>query len=123
MTIKEKIIVNELRIRGMGYKKIAKQTGIPLSTIKMHCKRNNVRPGSKLCDMCGGVVPPGQRRFCCKNCRDAWWMANKDLVYANRYTYECKHCHRVFTSSRNEGQKYCCHNCYIKARYGEQAGS
>ena len=42
MTDNVKKEITQLRISGMGYGRIFRQLGIPLSTVKSYCIRNNV---------------------------------------------------------------------------------
>ncbi len=96
MTDEAKKTISELRIQGLGYKKIAKETGLNAGTVKSYCIRHGLGRGAlpvkpnilptKPCDYCGGVVTlyPGRKvpRFCCSACRIKWW--NKHLSESNR---------------------------------------
>jgi len=42
MTDKDKREITQMRRGGMGYGRIARLLGIPLSTVKSYCRRNNL---------------------------------------------------------------------------------
>lgn len=133
MTDEAKKTISELRIQGLGYKKIAKETDLNAGTVKSYCIRHGLGRGAlpvkpnmlptKPCDYCGGVVTlyPGRKvpRFCCSACRIKWW--NRHLSESNHgciLKYECPACGKVFRAYEKRHRKYCSHSCYITARFG-----
>jgi len=42
MTDKDRKVIVQLRENGLGYGRIARLLGIPLSTVKSYCRRNNL---------------------------------------------------------------------------------
>ena len=44
MTDKDRRDITQMRGAGVGYGRISRQLGIPLSTVKSYCRRNNI-PG------------------------------------------------------------------------------
>ena len=133
MTEENRAIIKEMRLQGVGYKKLAKMTGLNAGTIKTYCIRhglghnallgNYVPPETKWCDNCAGplVVYPGRKvpRFCCNDCRNQWW--NRHAKEANRESmsqYKCPTCGKLFRAYEKRQRKYCSHSCYITARFG-----
>ncbi|WP_027107151.1 sigma-70 region 4 domain-containing protein [Ligilactobacillus ceti] len=121
--IKEKIIL--LRKDGLGYKKIAKELGVNLNSVKSFC-RNQRNKKSKLeiinCKYCKEIINTkgkrGNVKFCSKACKTKWWNANKKKL--NRKTAiakTCANCNKEFFSYKNEKRKYCTHACYIEHRF------
>ena len=79
MTDKDRREITQLRETGMGYGRISRQLGIPLSTVKSYCIRNNVlsKARGQVCLQCGHAIELGQtskrKRFCSDGCRIRWW--------------------------------------------------
>ena len=65
-----------------------------------------------------------QKKFCSDRCRSKWWSRHVDKGNRKAY-YEitCQYCQTVFASYGNKNRKYCCHECYVKDRYGKQTCS
>ena len=133
MTEENKAIIGEMRLQGVGYKTLAKMTGLNVGTIKTYCIRHRLGQNArfdkfetlqaKRCDNCGCslAVYPGRKvpRFCCDACRNKWW--NKHAKEAERESmtkYECPTCGKMFRAYEKRQRKYCCHSCYIAARFG-----
>jgi hypothetical protein len=134
---REQII--EMRLHGVGYKKIASTIGISRDKIKNFCKQAHISGDPELvkqnynvakdlnciCSMCGvpikqkckGVV----RKFCSDSCRYRWWQFNaekknrRDTAF---YNFTCTYCKKEFTVYGNNKRKYCSHDCYVKDRFG-----
>ena len=140
MTNVEKQQIQQLRIKGEGYKVIADVLGISRDTIRSYCKRNGLDGDSKLislnlegknnqnliCICCNkAIVQKGRgrvRRFCCEDCRRKWWNDNKENKNKKdtaTYKCTCTNCGKEFSSYGNKLRKYCSHDCYIKLRFGE----
>ena len=131
MTDNQKSAVTDYRRNGLGYKKISQLTGVSENTIKTHCKRNGlggiaspaIADGRDKCKCCGATIiqMPGRkpRKFCNDRCRAGFWNAHLDLVNRKAYyEYTCPACGKAFTAYGNARRKYCCHECYIDARFG-----
>ena len=116
-SIKNEIV--QLRRSGVGYGRISRQLGIPLSTVKSYCRRHNVVGGVKgtVCMQCGHhleqVPHRKKKKFCSDGCRITWWNHHKHLMPTNSV---CVHCGKAF-HGRN-GCKYCSHQCYVAERFG-----
>ena len=130
MTEEQKQQIISLREQGLGYMKVAQQTGISLNTVKSFCRRNIVvlsKPKAfatkGICEQCGKPVTQIEgrklKRFCSDKCRNKWWRSNPDKV--NRiamYKYQCPNCGKEFEVYGNKNRKYCCHECYLEHRFG-----
>ncbi len=140
MTDKEIKTIRELRMKGWGYGKIARHTGINEQTIKSHCRRHGLNGSAKdlpkkvkqeetngqitYCKNCGAEIVQEPKRkkkiFCCDYCRHHWW--NTHLNQVNRkayYEFTCLNCGKEFRAYGDSRRKYCCHECYIEHRFGE----
>lgn len=142
MTNEQKAVVESLRSQGLGYKRIAAQTGISANTVKSYLRKNTLAPveqtvpaiipepvmenaadGQFLCRCCGKPVAqnPGrkEKKFCSDFCRTRWWNSHLDLVKRKAiYHFTCPTCGREFTAYGNAHRKYCSHSCYIEDRFG-----
>ena len=137
MTANQKQRILELHRQGRTYSEIADTLGVPKNTVKTFCWRSqkSVCDASKetgikehketknQCEHCGKSLhqQPKQkpRRFCCDDCRLAWWKENRDSLNRKAvYHLVCSCCDKNFESYGNKARKYCCHACYIAARFG-----
>lgn len=126
MTDDEKRQITVLRRDGLGYGKIAQQTGVSMNTVKSFCRRNNLTfstDGKSVCECCGKsivqVAGRKQKRFCSDQCRNKWWNGHLDLVKRKAvYTFTCQNCGKVFKTYGNSERKFCYHACYIEYRFG-----
>lgn len=128
MTDGQKKEIRKLRIQGMSYKAIARDTGVPVGTIKAFCSRQGITPdesGSNIhrCLCCGKPVPQNEgrkeKRFCSDRCRNNWWNNHLDKVNRKaNYTIVCANCGKTFISYGNAHRKYCSHECYVEDRFG-----
>ena len=133
MTDKEKKRMCFLRSEGFGYGTIAKKLGISENTVKSFCMRNGLtgvasKPVITACRYCGKELtqeegrPIRARKFCSEECRRAWWKAHPELL-CNKVSdiRICNYCGKKFkVYAGNRGRKYCCHHCYIMARFGDK---
>ncbi len=142
MTNEQKAVVESLRSQGLGYKRIAAQTGISANTVKSYLRKNVLAPVEQtasaiipepametaadrqfICRCCGKPVAqnPGrkEKKFCSDACRTRWWNSHLDLVKRKAiYHFACPTCGREFTAYGNAHRKYCSHSCYIEDRFG-----
>ena len=142
MTNEQKTVVDTLRSQGLGYKRIAVQTGISANTVKSYLRRCTpistgqtasfiaTKPMEKpftdsdyYCRYCGKPVVqnPGrkEKKFCSDTCRTIWWNSHLDLVKRKAiYNFICPTCGREFSAYGNAHRKYCSHSCYIEYRFG-----
>lgn len=120
MTLEEKSKIYQLKKEGYGYKKIASELGISVSSVQSFLKRNPVDIDLLgTCKRCGMTIQSikGKKRkqFCCDRCRWDWWNSHiKEVNKKAFYTLTCKHCGKEFTVYGNQKRVYCCHDCYIK---------
>ena len=129
MTRAEKKLIDLYRRQGMGSTEIAEKLSLSVNTVKSYCRRNTIETAvadanaapSGLCKQCGKLISgkPDKRgkQFCSDRCRYQWWHLHRgESINATEHT--CLFCGRVFKTNRQ--QKYCCHSCYIMARFGGQ---
>ncbi len=133
MTDKEKKRMCFLRSEGFGYGTIAKKLGISENTVKSFCLRNGLtgvasKPVITACRYCGKELtqeegrPIRARKFCSEECRRAWWKAHPELLCNKVFDIRiCNYCGKKFkVYAGNRERKYCCHHCYIMARFGDK---
>ena len=129
----------ELRMTGLGYRAIANEVELSRDVVRNFCKNNglngylanaddNIRKmviDNALCLNCRTPIKQPKRgkarKFCSEKCRRTWWKENADK--GNRketavYKLVCAYCGEEFESYGNKNRKYCCHECYIKDRFG-----
>lgn len=126
MTTEEIKTVSDLQNRGLGYKKIASVTGLPINTVKSFIRRNRVPVQNQsypqaFCRGCGkpiDIIPKQKpRQFCSDACRMRWWNQHPDNVKRRAwYTFICPSCGKDFSSYGNSNRKYCSRACVAAAR-------
>lgn len=126
MTTEEMNTITALQQQGLGYKKIASMTGLPVNSVKAHCRRHPVEVSASLeeqafCRGCGKpilVIPQAKpRQFCSDACRMRYWNAHRDEIrHKAIYTFRCPCCGREFQSLGNPHRKYCSRECVANAR-------
>lgn len=126
MTNLEKEKIRLWRMDGWGYGAIAKQMGISENTVKTFCRRNQltsveINAMAGFCRECGEALPGrSNQKFCNDDCRRAWWREHPELVERKAfYPVVCAYCGKEFKSYGQSKRKYCCHACYIAARFGK----
>ena len=108
---KQKQRIEMLRSLGYGYRKVAGKLGLNLNSVKSYCQRNGL----------GGVAKRKKKRFCCDKCRNEWWNSHLELIKRKAYyEHTCQGCGKTFTSYGDRDRKYCCHECYVKERFGSE---
>ena len=133
MHIQMKENIRRLRFEGLTYSAIAKATGIPMNTVKAHCRRNGIYvQGQQVeekphCKQCGKLLFPKKKckpkKFCGDKCRYEWWSKNRNQLNRKAsYLLTCAYCGKEFVSYGNRARKYCTHNCYIIDRFGSLYG-
>ncbi len=116
LTEKQKRQIIILKSQGKSFSEISDYLNIPESTVKSTFYRISSRKTDS-CKNCGTPLPDCSERrvFCCDKCRLAYFKTHTGYK-RTQYRQKCPCCGTVFTSSHGE-QKYCSHQCYIKARY------
>jgi len=132
MTDQQKMKKIEMRKAGCGFAEISKALSVPRDSIKSFCRRKNITFDSStsdrsketagVCPECGKPLTsnPGKKpkRFCNSECRHKWWNAHQNQPGRKAvYEYVCPVCHAPFTAYGNNHRKYCCHECYVAARF------
>lgn len=130
MTKDEKAKVEYLRAEeGLGYRVIAARLGLPLDTVKSHCRRKGLggvasKAEGFACRYCGERLPKEpvrkNRKFCSDACRRAWWKEHPELRERRTfYPMVCALCGKEFQSYENKKRTYCSSACYFEARFGK----
>lgn len=133
MTNEQREKITSLRHQGYGYTAIANSIGLTKDSVKAYCRSHGlagekaeshklVEVPAQLCLNCGKPLLqlPGrkQKKFCCPECRTAWWNAHPEAVKQKAiYTFTCPRCGKDFSAYGNAKRKYCSHDCYIAARF------
>jgi hypothetical protein len=136
MTENQKTRILEMRRLGCTYRHIAANLSLPEGTVKTCCLRAAKKgllatpsePATCTCKQCGKeiiqVAKRKKRIFCTDACRQKWWGSHQFLINPDskaHHHHTCAHCNKPFTAYGNPGRKYCSHDCYIKARYYQDA--
>lgn len=129
MTDNEKEQITQLQQNGWGYKKIAVTLGLPVNSVKTHCRRHPVEKKSEtaigcICQQCGTPITANAhckaKKFCSDKCRMAWWNAHPNQIKRKAfYSFTCAYCGREFKSYGNAHRVYCSRECYASARRKE----
>ena len=123
MTNREKHQIDALRRKGHSYAAIADKLGIPLNTVKSHCRRSQERHGGDHCRNCDRPIwqnpQARQKHFCSNRCRQEWWNNNRDQInHRDSRTVECGYCGRAFRAHGKRQRKYCSSACCAADRGG-----
>lgn len=139
MTEEQKNRIKELRMKGMGYRNISSETGIPRDTVRSFCRRNGLDGyGASIlaektlqgngvedqCRYCGRKLEQPatgrKKKFCSGDCRREWWKLHPEKINRKQaafYKGICAYCGQEFRSYGNKGRRYCSHACYIHDRF------
>lgn len=126
--------IQELRLKGEGYRAIALTLGLSRDAVRYHCRSLNLdgfvvelnaaSDSEAVCDYCLKPVKQPKtgrkRKYCSEVCRREWWKANQETVVRNEralYTFVCACCGKPFTVYGNKDRRYCSHGCYIQQRF------
>lgn len=117
MTDKEINEITILQKRGLGYRKIAEITKLPLGTLKSYTMRHFVEP-EDVCMECGKPLTQADGRvktFCSRSCKTRWWNKHPHmLTKQTASTFVCPVCRKEFS---DYGRRiYCSRACYAEAR-------
>ena len=122
MTKEQKEFILKSRQKGKSYAEIAEELKLSPHTVKSVCMRNKQvsqkEAAASACKQCGAPlkqIPHHKaKNFCSDKCRLAWWHDHRDQA-KNARVHICPTCGSTFSGDTT--RKYCCHRCYIKARY------
>lgn len=117
--------IQRLRQEGYGYVRIAQMLGLSENSVKSFCRRHPLpaddshKQAEGVCPQCKAKVD-SRRRFCSDACRAAWWNAHREHPNGKgQIRFICQYCKKPFAGYPAQNPKYCCHVCYIAARYGK----
>jgi len=133
MTNEQRERIATMRQDGCGYTTIAKTVGLTKDNVKAYCRAHDlagikaqsnarIKPDQGFCLQCGKPLrqTPSKKKvkFCSADCRQQWWNAHPEQVVRKAiYSFVCACCGKPFTDYGNNSRKYCCHNCYVVARF------
>ena len=133
MTNEQKYQIAELRQFGYGYASIADALGLTKNQVSAYCRRAGLTGtkaavgttdvhASNCCRNCGKPLMQvaGRKpvKFCSDACRIHWWNTHPDAVDKKAfYDFTCACCGKPFRAYGNSQRKYCCHACYVQARF------
>ncbi len=132
--------IEELRLKGLGYKSIGLVVGTSRENVRYYCKTHglsgdmkevrekheeaNKKNTPERCKNCGKRISrsqhSGKKLFCGDECRREWWKKHPEESTKTPkafYVFECAYCGNQFTAYGNPYRKYCCHNCYVLDRF------
>lgn len=122
MTKEERSSVIRLQKAGYGYRRIAANLSLPLSTVKSWCRRHPIQndQNDNVCLNCGVPIQqtPHKRRrkFCSDRCRNAWWSSHPEMRNSKTvYHHICLFCGRDYSNNRISGSYYS-RECFARAR-------
>ena len=125
--------IKKLRYQGLGYKEIAKITGLSRDTIRGYCKRNGLHGFASelaneykkvmkeeflytLCLNCGKKLKQNslgrKKKYCSMDCKTEW-----EKTHRKSNTFYCEYCGKEYKSLGIKERKYCSHKCYAKDRF------
>lgn len=110
-----------MRKQGKTASEIALALNISVNTIRSYIRRHPIAEYDHKCKNCGKAIyqAPGRKSkfFCSDKCRMTWWNSHRDAVNKKAYhTLACGYCGKEFESYADNTRKYCCRECYFKAR-------
>ena len=133
MKNEQKDRITAMRQYGYGYTTIAKAVGLTKDNVKAYCRAHDlagvkaqsnarITPDQSFCLCCGKLLHqlPGRKKakFCSADCRQQWWNNHPEQVTRKAiYSFTCACCGNLFTAYGNATRKYCCHSCYVAARF------
>lgn len=117
--------IRNLRTAGWGYKAIAEFCALTRDQVRSYCTTRNLDAAPvmawQVCHWCANPIQGAARaRFCSPACRHKAWRHRQKTEPAREQT--CTHCGRRFAIVDKPGQKFCCHACYVRARFGTRGG-
>lgn len=133
MKQKDREEILRLRFEGKSYTQIADSLRISRNTVKSICQRMGIQPAETSgenhdtdhCKQCEAVLvqhASGKRKqFCSDQCRRTWWTQHQDnRRLKSAIKAKCAFCGCAFEDYEKNHRKYCCHACYIQARFGDK---
>ena len=125
MTPEQKCKVLELRKNKLGYGEIAKQLHVSKTAIYNFIIKEEENK-TFYCKYCGKsfIQTPKRKKkiFCCRECKDKWWIANQTKLRTKQYLFKCVECGCEFDRYKHKEQLFCSAECYNKhkTKGGEQ---
>ncbi len=139
MTGEQKQRIYILRKQKKSFAEISEIIDIPRNTIKTFCWRSGMTDADLengfqnkgfrgFCKNCGKELEQKSKSrpkvYCSDQCRRKWWNEHHDkLRKAPENFRKCIVCGVPFHAYPSQKRKYCSHQCYITARYGNEGGT
>ena len=132
MNDKMKKEISVMRQSGESYGVISGKLNVPINTVKSFCRRNLPKTAkeketsdSLSCMECGKALnqkgPGKPKKFCSEKCRRTWWKKHPGHWDKSKGTeLICGYCGKTFHCYGSRKRIYCCHDCYIKHRFGKE---
>jgi len=131
MTDEQRETIIAMRGKGCSYTVIAEIMDLSINTVKSYCQRNGLgeqyvqgtrKTDKTVCPCCGKFLDvlarTKPRRFCSDRCRQRWWFTHPEQrKKSSLFHYTCANCGKGFSAYGNDHRKYCCHECYVSARF------
>ena len=117
--------ITNLRRAGWGYKAIAVFCGLTRDQVRSYCQRHDITASREtnecVCAWCGQALEGRtcRAKYCAPSCRWAAWQ--ESVRASGSHTTSCAGCGDEFVAVK-VSQKYCCHACYVRARFGTRGG-
>lgn len=118
--------IRNLRMAGWGYKAIAAFCGLSRDQVRSYCTTRQLAASSSVvrtvCAWCGSQIE-AQRphaKYCSPACRHKAWRHTRKAEHL--LERECACCGGSFTVVDKPAQRFCCHACYVRHRFGTRGG-
>ena len=130
--------IQEMRMKGSGYKAIGAAIGLSRDIVRNYCKKHNLAgyaavvsknmklmvDGKEVCHFCGNAITQPRDwkaetlllRKMQEGMVEGAPGGNEKSEFAS-YELTCQHCGKTFISYGNRNRKYCSRECYIQYRF------
>jgi len=113
--------IMELREKGYGYKRIAKELDMTVSAVRYAISKSEDQLLSDSCKECGVAIKSlkGKRKkvYCSNGCRWKWWnKQTRDINKKAYYNFICKNCGKEFEAYGTNRRLFCDRECYNSNR-------
>ena len=127
MTHDERVLILQLRVNGLGYKRIATELGLSLNTVQSYCRRHptEMKAPERLpengCLCCGARLhhtpDAKKRKFCSDRCRITLWNAHPEAGGKRKVReIACGYCGATYFVIGEQTRMYCSRICSDRAR-------
>jgi len=115
MTNEVTIKIYEMKKQGLGYKRIASELGLPLSTVKSAILRHK-NANKTICLYCGQKLvnkpKTKKKKFCFASCKRKYLNRHPEAIKPSKSeTKVCPSCGKIFVCYKSSNGAYCSHSC------------